>query len=673
MNLTHRNNRYEFEGGFETRQIPKDARFRWDSKGKVWWTTDPDRALQLRNIADAETVKRLDVEITERSERVEHSKAVASNQNFPIPDGLEYLPYQKAGIAFGVEHENLLLADEMGLGKTIQTLGIINALELKTILVVCPASLKMIWKREAVKWLVGWTEDDIRILQSTSAFPVDGEKRLIIINYDITGKFREALRYEEWDLLVCDEAHYMKNQKARRTKEVLGFTGKKVKHPIEPIPAARMAFLTGTPIMNRPVELWSLASALAPGDFSNYWSYVHSYCGAHKGPFGWDVSGASNLDELQHKLRASVMIRRLKKDVLLDLPPKLRQVIELPPAGLEREINAENDAWKVHAEAERKLKEIVSKAAKHENRTTYNDSIAELRKGVQARFAEMAAMRQETALKKVPLVTAHVREILEAVDKVVIMAHHHAVVDAIVSDLNGVSEYNEPCVSLTGRLGAEERQYSVDRFQNDPTCKVFVGGIQAAGVGITLTASSTVVFAELDWVPANLSQAEDRCHRIGQHSSVLVQHLVLEGSLDATMAKRLVSKQTNIDNALDVEHSMIPQQIVPSIEDRSLAVLTGVPDPLARLIDKTSPAYEKKPQADISADDICDIHEAIKYVSALCDGARALDGMGFNRFDADFGHQLAHRASLTPNQAVAGRELVRKYRKQLPESLKETL
>jgi SWI/SNF-related matrix-associated actin-dependent regulator 1 of chromatin subfamily A len=143
-------------------------------------------------------------------------------------------------------------------------------------------------------------------------------------------------------------------------------------------------------------------------------------------------------------------------------------------------------------------------------------------------------------------VAEHVLGLLDSVDKVVVMAHHHDVVDILTEAL---AEYG--VVSLTGRDNQADRQTSIDRFQDHPEVRVFVGSIQAAGIGITLTAASTVVFAELDWVPGNMSQAEDRCHRIGQTDSVLVQHVVLDGSIDARLAKTLVEKQAVITMAID--------------------------------------------------------------------------------------------------------------------------
>jgi len=168
-----------------------------------------------------------------------------------------------------------------------------------------------------------------------------------------------------------------------------------------------------------------------------------------------------------------------------------------------------------------------------------------LRAGVNAAFGELAKLRQATALAKVPLVIEHVKSVLDDAGKVVLFAHHRAVIQELAEP------FGDAAVTLTGSDDLASRQATVDRFQSDPSCRLFIGSITAAGFGFTLTASAHVVFAELDWVPARLTQAEDRTHRIGQRDSVLVQHLVLEDSLDARMIGTLIKKQRVVDAVAD--------------------------------------------------------------------------------------------------------------------------
>jgi SWI/SNF-related matrix-associated actin-dependent regulator 1 of chromatin subfamily A len=450
------------------------------------------------------------------------SRASDADVNAPSPDGYEYLPYQRAAIAFGMSHPNVLIADEMGLGKTIEALGIINTdPKVKRVLIVCPASLKLNWARECERWLV----DRGTVGVAGKTFPEDAD--VVIINYDILGKWKSKLR-KTFDVLVADECHYVKNKEAKRSKALYGLKAK------------RKLFLTGTPILNRPVELWTIVSSLAPEEFDHFWTFAKRYCKPVKNRFGWEFTGATNLDELHERLRSTIMVRRTKAQVLPDLPPKRRQVIELASDHIAGLIAVEAEAWKEH---QTRLKEL--RALTRSGGEPNEKQLEQMRAGINAAFGDLAKLRQATALAKVPLVVEHMKSVLEDAGKLVVFAHHRAVVAELAEP------FGDAAVTLTGSDSSESRQASVDRFQEDPTCTIFIGSITAAGFGLTLTASSHVVFAELDWVPAHLTQAEDRTHRIGQENSVLVQHLVLEDSLDARMVGTLLKKQRVIDKVVD--------------------------------------------------------------------------------------------------------------------------
>jgi hypothetical protein len=204
-------------------------------------------------------------------------------------------------------------------------------------------------------------------------------------------------------------------------------------------------------------------------------------------------------------------------------------------------------------------------------------------------------------------------------------------------------------VVLTGEQNQTEKQAAVDRFQKDPSCQLFIGSITAAGVGITLTAASHVMFAELDWVPGNMTQAEDRCHRIGQHDSVLVQYLVLDGSLDSNMAKTLVEKMTVIEAAIDREQLNLP--MVPGKDHPATAGTSR--DQIGAIA------------ATITPDQIPAIHACLRMLAGVCDYALAQDGAGFNGCDARIGHALAESLFLTVRQAALGKKIIRKYHGQL--------
>lgn len=440
-------------------------------------------------------------EIEENAAAIKLSQASDSDVDVPVPDGLEYLPFQRAGIAYAASREATLIADEMGLGKTVQAAGLINLTTPHSVLIICPASLKLNWQNELNRWLVRERSIDV---VSGDEWP-DSEEDIVIINYDILTRHKHLIDSKLWDLVIFDEAHYCKNPKAARTKMALS------------IKANRKLMLTGTPMINRPVELQPLAGYLAPEEFGHFFRFAKRYCDARQTSFGWDFSGSSNLAELQSRLRESVMVRRMKADVLTELPAKRRQVLVIPANTKDMQAALAD--------------EMESMAEAAESTTT-----------IEVLFEDMSKVRHRMALAKVGAIIA----MLEDIDHpVVVFCHHHDVVAEIEAGLEGRN-----IVTLTGQHSAVERQAAVEAFQNGDA-DVFIGTIGAAGVGITLNRASHVVFAELDWTPGGVSQAEDRCHRIGQTDSVLVQHVVVDQSIDARMAQLLVQKQAVLDAALD--------------------------------------------------------------------------------------------------------------------------
>jgi SNF2 family DNA or RNA helicase len=539
---------------YDNKETLKQHGFWWDAEKKAWYLVAGARLSGLRGrlqctiSPEAFGHYKEDADIAQKS--IDASRATDAEIEIPRPENLSYLPYQRGGIAYASAHRDTLFGDEMGLGKTIEAAGTVNMdPTANSILIVCPASLKINWRREWIKWDVKGLEVAIvEVGRTTTKYKQRNKVKtkivienqfptapVIIISYELMGSWRAELRREEWSVLIVDECHYLKNKKADRTQEVFGRKRKVNKEKpngnvvekdvLAPIPAKRRLFLTGTPFINRPYELWPLIQALAPGFEKDELAYAKKYCGAFHNGFGWDFSGASNLDDLQTRLRALFMVRRLKKDVLKELPPKRRQVLVLESAG---------------------LKGLLEK-----EKRTYDEYANELGGAdiETPEFGAMSAVRKEVAVAKIPFIVDHVQEVLKEQDKICVFVHHHEVVDALRA------AFGDSAVHIDGRSANEDRQAAVDRFQTDPTCKVFIGTIRAAGVGITLTAASTVIFGELDWVPGNVSQAEDRLHRIGQKDAVFVRHLVLEGSLDERMAQLIIQKQEVIDKALDTKEA----------------------------------------------------------------------------------------------------------------------
>ena len=248
MKIIYDSSKFVAISTFEERTIPKGAGFAWDPTNKRWWTSDVTKAQKLAQYAD-DTARAVITRMLEsRQESIRASAATDANINIPVPEGLSYLPYQYAGIAYAMARPSTLIADEMGLGKTIQAIGLINAdASVSHVLVVCPASLKINWKREIERWLV--RPFSIFIVNGIVPAIDPGKATIAIINYDLLKKYGLLIQQGEWDLLIIDEAHYCKNPKAQRTQLVLG------SKDIKGIKARRKVFLTGTPIINRPIEL----------------------------------------------------------------------------------------------------------------------------------------------------------------------------------------------------------------------------------------------------------------------------------------------------------------------------------------------------------------------------------------------------------------------------------
>lgn len=532
---------YYIEKRFVLDCAPKDypvaraAGMLWDSRRREYWTRSPEVALKLKPFWSRQ-IKGVFEIIEKRRATLEESRALDADIEIPAPPGLSYLGYQRAGIAWCNKRPNTLLGDEMGLGKTIQAIGLINLdPSIKRVLVVCPASLKMNWMNELRRWLV----DERRSIDIAEGGKFPRHADITIINYDILLRHAEVIRDRKWDLVVPDEIHFAKNSKSKRAKALFG--GILDRKRIKPIPTRKRVYITGTPIVNRPAEIWPIIHSLDPATWSNWPEFMRRYC---SGP---TADGIGGLEELQKRLRASIMIRRLKADVLTDLPPKLRQVIEIPAntSRLAALVSRQQSMFAGQREAIMSMQETIAKAEIAKDAEGYRRAVSRLQDSMKIEFTEISKIRHETATAKIPYNIEHIGQSLEAGKKIVVFGHHE---DVLVS----IHKAFPNSVVVYGKTPMNDRQRHVDAFQRDPRINLFVGGFIPAGVGYTLTESSHVICAELDWVPGNITQAEDRCHRLGQRDSVLVQHLVLAGSIDAYMARVVISKQEVIEQALDI-------------------------------------------------------------------------------------------------------------------------
>ncbi|HLH71926.1 MAG TPA: DEAD/DEAH box helicase, partial [Chloroflexota bacterium] len=356
--------------------------------------------------------------------------------------------------------------------------------------------------------------------------------RWTVANYDLLGRLRSKLSAIHWTGVVLDEAHYIKND-SQRTNHVFHLLGVDGKDPSDGPDFVYL--LTGTPMSSRPRDLYNLLKAVRHPLATSFYAYARRYCAAYDNGFGLDTNGASNLDELA-RIVSGVMLRRTK-DEALDLPPKIR-------------------SWQPT--------EIAVKAAKEVRRLemralAYLDKHPARNGPTWVNFLGLLnTARHALARAKVEATIEAVRERVEGGEKVVVFTSYTAVIAAIKE------AFDEACVSIAGDDSAAERRAAADAFQTDPKVTVLVGNLKAAGVGLNLTAATHVVFNDLDWVPGNHWQAEDRIYRIGQHRPAFVTYLYAPGTLDDFVAALLEAKAHNI-GVLEAEaagNASLVQQVV---------------------------------------------------------------------------------------------------------------
>lgn len=546
---------------FEERLLFQKENWLYDERIRKWKTSDIDKARRLRHLAIGAAKEFFDNADAIVSAGLAASTAEDTDFVVPSPTGLQYLPFQKAGVEYAVARKRTLIADAPGLGKTVQFIGIHNYLKTKKVIVVCPASLKINWFREFSKWdihglSIGIAESKVINKKTEHIWP---HTDVVIVNYDMLKQFSTQIRKHEWDLVCADEAHLLKTPTTIRSKYFFGQDDRK--EPIEPIRYKRLVLLTGTPIMSQPSELWTFVRECDPTDLGSSWlKFVHKYCAAEDTPYGLDVSGASNLEELNQKLRLSFMVRRDKRSVLKELPEKTRELVVFPKDKLEAIVKKEKTIVDKALEAYEKLLGI-----QNENKFVYIDSLIEELGSVESEdwedainrlspqnkllFTELSLAREEVALAKAGLVTDHVKNLVACGEAVIVFAYHKSVIQELHKRLSAAGLRISV---VTGETSLAKRQAAVDAFQNGELDGI-IGNITAMGVGWTLTYGSTVVMAELDWVPAMMEQAEDRAWRHGQKNAVLAQYLIVDGSVEANMAYKIIAKMEVIRVAIDAK------------------------------------------------------------------------------------------------------------------------
>jgi SWI/SNF-related matrix-associated actin-dependent regulator 1 of chromatin subfamily A len=503
----------------------RDAGFNF--RNGRWVTPFAVVAHKLYSAMDAAARSLLQSKLEKEKYLYESSFSLLPSKGFsvPAPKGLAYRAYQIAGVEQISERlkyfKACYLCDEMGVGKTIQVIGYLNLAMPPRVCVVCPASLRAVWREELAKWLTYAPET-------------------AIYSYDSLVKNRGVIKEKAWDVLILDESHYLKNPKALRTKEVFGHrqTG------VAPIPTGFIIAMSGTPIPNRPIEIFPVLKRLLPDGFFNEFYFAKKFCAAKKNNFGWDFSGSSNCDLLQKLLRSSVMLRREKASVLPELPQKIRQIVKIDlDTKTKKLLQSEKDFWAVF-----KKKSGITKKPEDltDTELEFAEAVMVLLTPANFGFTAMSSVRAENAVIKLPYAIAHIQDMLDSgVEKVVVFGHHKVMLKGLHS------HFEKDSVLVDGETSEAARVFARKSFQ-EGAVKIFFGNIQAAGVGLTLTAAKVCLFVEEDWVPGNITQAEDRIHRIGAvGDSVLIQHLVIDNSIDALMARYCISKQKILEESLD--------------------------------------------------------------------------------------------------------------------------
>ena len=424
------------------------------------------------------------------------------------------LSHQKEAIEKLVGSRRFILADDMGLGKTTST--IIAALETgaKKILIICPASLKINWEREIANY-----SDRPCYIAEGKKFSTESD--FVIVNYDILKNFHDPkdkenslLIQSNFELVILDEAHMVSNAQAQRTKIINNFV-KDIK---------RVWLLTGTPMTSRPMNYYNLLSIIESPVAQNWMAYAIRYCQGFQFRAGnrkiWNVTGASNLEELRDRTSKQIL-RRLKEQVL-DLPEKIITPVYLRTSSKEyKDLMGEYYDWL-------------------ENKKEESSSLT-------IQFSKIMKVRKVIANEKVKETIEFVQNIIDQGKKVIIFTNFTDTLQLIHNNFGKESVY------LDGSCNKVQRQYAVDQFQENEKVKVFVGNLKAAGVGLTLTAAEVVIMNDLSFVPAEHAQAEDRAYRYGQKNNVLVYYPIFENTIEGVIYDILNKKKKIIGTVMGDE------------------------------------------------------------------------------------------------------------------------
>jgi SWI/SNF-related matrix-associated actin-dependent regulator 1 of chromatin subfamily A len=444
----------------------------------------------------------------------------------PTPEDLTLYPFQlERGVPHILGRNKSYLAHQPGLGKTAQAICAVNS-KIGRTFVVCPSFLKTTWAREITKWFLRDFPSIEIVPETERAFSTNWSADFVIVSDSMIAKewVRLGLLGQRFRYGFIDEAHRFKTPGASRTVALFGGNNGQVKSPGLIYSSEHVCCLSGTPLLNRPIELWPMLYAMAPEliDFMSFEDFGFRYGGAVLDDRGhWRFVGSANEFILRQKIMPAFMQRITKKDVLKELPDKIREVIIVDDG------NRSKDAEAFDKELLRKL------------RATKFEKPSEL--------GEYARLRHLNGMAKVDWIVAFVNNVLtsDVEEQMILYAHHRDVAQAFNVALSAWGPR-----LIVGGTSLEERTRIEDAFQAGK-CRLIIGNIDAMNLGLTLTAATRVGFAEYAWTPAANEQAEDRAHRIGQKDSVLCQYFVLPNSIDEALLYSVMTKEESIGRLLE--------------------------------------------------------------------------------------------------------------------------
>ena len=486
----------------------------------IGYSIDNDKLQKAKDTLKVEIEKQkklFELSVTAQLEETEEFKGMFT----------KLYPFQKVSVEYSKLKRSILIADEMGLGKTIQALAIIEYHQLYPALIVVPAMLKKNWRREINVWL---PHKSVVVVETDKIIP---PADLYIVSYSMASKVANRFVVRKPKVIVCDESHYLKNPKAARTDYIL--------KNFKTIPFKMLT--TGTPILNRTVELVPQLDLLGILDthFGGKRKFINRYAPPQWNGFG-TTYGSANEEELQVELRKSCMIRRMKKDVLIELPDKIRQVIYLPLSDVAAYEKVEADSINWYETKLRKNKDL----SEHEILEKVDEKL-DNRSWFAERMVRVEYLRQAALEYKMEAVFGWVDDTLEQTSKLILFCHHRDAVEQLHE------HYKDNSVILYGGMSGQVEDI-VKKFVSDKRIQLFIASIQSGGVGIDglQEVCDKVAFVELAWTPAVMAQAEDRVHRIGQGNPVNIYYLLGEDTIEEHVYGVVVGKEEIFDKATNI-------------------------------------------------------------------------------------------------------------------------